>query len=339
KVKSEKITFLRFISLTLAAYLVMMSVPLVLARQDDEKTVDSIARSGDQKILAITYSSGGLLSLTIELYDASTGQLIRTVDVSPIVPRRIALSPTGDRIVYAGTGGELGIFNINTSTNNIILNYGAVSIDVLAWNPSNNEIAYTLGSGVYILDATSATVIRNVNTGTIRVVEMAWSPDGQKLATSHYTEDVFNPGVTRVNVKIWNLTSEENPVTSPLLTIENRGGGNIDWSPDETRLALLEKNRLFIYDLSAGQSEVDLPFDEESPATLVWSPDGRFVATGGTTIRIWDTSTWQVIRTIPVTGAAGSLQWSPNSEHLFNDGGPSGLYLDDAPIKEIGKEY
>lgn len=330
-----KLGCLQQIAILLISCLSLISMPYISAQESNEKSVYRIARSGNRRILAITYSSGGRLSSTIELYDSSTGQFLRTADVSPGVPERITLSPAGDRIAYAGTEGELGIFNTTTLTNTIISRSSSINVDVLAWNPMNDEIAYALGSGVYILDAASGSVVRTIGTGAIRVVELAWSPNGQELATSHYTEDAFKPSVPIISIKTWDLATGENQIISPTVTIENRGGGHMDWSPDATRLAILEHNRLFIYDLSSDQSVADLPFEENSPAIVVWSPDGRFVATGGTMIRIWDTKTWQVARTIPVTGAAVSLQWSPDSEHLYNDGGSSGLYLDDVPVSEI----
>lgn len=196
-------------------------------------------------------------------------------------------------------------------------------------------VAWTIGSSVDLVDVGTGQFAGTIASDAERITGIAWSPDGGYLATSHSAEDAFDPDVTHVTMQVWDVTSDEDIISTPTLRIDNRGGGGLAWNPEGTLLAASESQRLFIYNVSSNEIEADIPVDEESPTTIVWSPDGRFVATGGTMIRIWDTKTWQVARTIPVEGVAGSLQWSPDSEHLYNDGGPSGLYLDDVPISEI----
>ncbi len=302
------------------------------AKDNNDKLVDQIAKSGDQRILAVTYRSGGLLSTNVELYDSSSGELIRTVDLSPSIPFIIALSPSGDRIAHTSADGEIKVFDINSAIDTILLGGGAITLNDLKWNPTNDEIAYIVGSGIYILNALNGNPIRSIGGGIPLPVSVAWNPDGIRLATSHFSIDPFNSDIITVAIKVWDLSVSGEPLITPVLKIENRGGGDIAWSPDGTQLAMLESGGLLIYDVITNQANADLSFKEQYPVTVVWNPSGNQIATGGTLIRVWNTTTWELVKTMPVDGSAGTLQWSPDGKHLFNEGGTKGLYRDNMPV-------
>lgn len=305
----------------------------ISAQESSELSVYQIAKSGNQRVLAVTYNEGASSS-RIDLFDSLTSELLRTVDSSPIIPRRIALSPTGDRIAYVGAD-EFGLFDTNTGTRTPLLSNFATSIEGLVWNPVEAWVAWAQGSGVYITDATSGAIVRTIGAGSERIVAMAWSADGERLATSHYAVDPFNPGVANTTVKVWDLSSSETDLVTPVLVLEDRGGGELAWSPDDTRLAILENSQLMIFDVVSRQIVIEIPFDEEYRYTVVWNTAGSLLATGGNIIRIWDTSTWQIERTISVNEPVSTLQWSLDGQHIFHGGGPEGLYRDDIPVADI----
>jgi len=210
--------------------------------------VFQIARSGNGQVLGVQYNDVGVASV-VDLFDSSSGNLIGTVDLSPYAPKVIALSPTGDRLLFSDANSRLGVHDIATGVTTLILEGGEASIDSIAWNPVSDVVAWTLGSTVDIYDTSTDSFVAVISTSAERIVDLAWSPDGQRLATSHFANDLFDPNVTNVTVKLWNIIPSENILRIPILTIEDRGGGSISWSPDGSKLALLEDGGFAIYDI------------------------------------------------------------------------------------------
>ncbi len=154
--------------------------------------------------------------------------------------------------------------------------------------------------------------------------------------TSHATYFSSDSDDDRVNTRLWEdaLPAPSELIDTPVLTLEGRGGGRVAWSPDGERFAVLESDGMLIYDIASETVETIL-IDEMSLSMAVWSPDGNFLATGGAIIRIWDTTTWDVVTTItPEPGGAHTLQWSFDGQQIFYGGGRNGLYVADVAFSE-----
>lgn len=67
-----------------------------------------------------------------------------------------------------------------------------VWVDRLAWNPVNNQLAFSLGRNVQVWDATMPETAVTLNFDASSVLGLEWSPDGQYLAIAGYQ-----------GVKIW----------------------------------------------------------------------------------------------------------------------------------------
>lgn len=302
--------------------------------QQVNENVIQIARSGDGKLLAVTHAMGSSLSTLVKLYDSSNGQLLRTIDLSPVLPFLIALSPDGNQITYGTHNFEHGVVNTMTGDSQVFISGGATGIETLEWNPVNDKIAFSVGSGVHISDLADPSAFQMVGSSP-RILAIDWSPDGRYLATSHYSENPFDPEITYREINIWDVTanSSEQAIITPILTIENEGGA-LEWSSDGTKLAI-SRSGLLIYNIAHNSPEVYLPDDEKPFYTAVWHPDGHLLATGGNPIRIWDTENWEIVRTIAVEYVADALQWSSDGEHIFHNGGTQGLYWDEIPVSQL----
>jgi WD40 repeat protein len=300
------------------------------------KSVYQIAVSGDGRVLAVTYHSYPYRSI-IDFFDSASGQLLHTVDVAPLAANHLALSPTGDRLFFtSGGGSELSIYYSQTGITETLSRWTAVSIKRIGWNPANNEIAYALGGGVQIADAGTSEWLYAIGAGPGLVVDLSWTSDGSRLATSSYHESsrVLDSREIK-SIKVWDLSTSEKSLTVPMFGLEDQGGGSVALSPDGKRLAFIDDNQLMIYDVNSGQLEADLPVDTKELVQVVWNLTGDRLATGGSELRIWDTSSWEVEKEIKLDGTITQLQWSLDGEHVFNDGGVDGLYLDDKPVSEL----
>lgn len=70
-------------------------------------------------------------------------------------------------------------------------------IDKLAWNPTCNQLAFSLGRYVQIWDADSQTVITTLPFANSSVLDLAWRPNGENIAISG------NGGVKVWSTKDW----------------------------------------------------------------------------------------------------------------------------------------
>lgn len=118
-------------------------------------------------------------------------------------------------------------------------------------------------------------------------------------------------------------------------------------SPDGKRLASVHgqgfsvKGSLRIWDAATGQLLQRLDGLDTPMWVVKWSPDGRWIATGGHegSIQLWDTTTWQPLSRL--AGASGFIKyiaWSPDSQRIAT-GDANGILLiwDAASGKTLSK--
>jgi WD40 repeat protein len=112
--------------------------------------------------------------------------------------------------------------------------------------------------------------------------EIAWSPDGARLAAAIGSLGKGWP------IKIWRVADGKELVTCR---------GHLDtvtplaWSPDGRRLASGGRDgTVRIWDTAIGMELLALPGPSSGAHSLAWSPDGKRLAAGGENgaIKVWD---------------------------------------------------
>jgi WD40 repeat protein len=123
--------------------------------------------------------------------------------------------------------------------------------------------------------------------------DIAWSPDGRRLAVSGIGTAVFDvPSMT----KVFDLTPE---FDSP--------HGALAFSPNGALLAVASRNVIELWDLESGRSRPGTLHAQPGTATFIYrlafSPDGSKVAGGmfNGTVTVWDTDTG-LVATEPLVG-------------------------------------
>lgn len=130
----------------------------------------------------------------------------------------------GQFLAAGGQDGTLRIWSMNSLKLIAELENSRRWIDRLAWHPSCNQVAFSLGKKVQIWDAESRSAIAELNFENSSIFGIAWHPHGRHLAASGSK-----------GVKIWNaLRWDEVPRRLEIPS----ASGEIAWSGDGQRIAI-----------------------------------------------------------------------------------------------------
>ncbi|QPC82056.1 hypothetical protein G4Y79_20580 [Phototrophicus methaneseepsis] len=297
------------------------------AQQHRQVTVADIAKSGDDQILALQYD--GLPGI-VDFVDTNMGNLIDSIDFSPSTPLMIRLDTSGDRLLWSDSESTINVFNRLTRENTQIAPGGQFLLEDIDWSPTN-QIASAFSSFIMIYDALDGSVIDSTTSVSGYITNLAWSPNGQFIASSHRAQDIFNPTNELVSTEVYEILGEDIGEDA-IEILDDIGGYALAWSSDSSRIAGLKRSGFFVYNIETNSYEANINIDEELLGAIAWSPDDSRLAIGGSVIRVWDTNSWQLDREISVNGGVSTLQWTPDGQHISNNGGPDGLYIDNTPI-------
>ncbi|WP_437727631.1 pentapeptide repeat-containing protein [Sorangium sp. So ce861] len=188
------------------------------------------------------------------------------------------------------------------------------------------------------------------HTGTINA--LAWSPDGQRLATAGYDHTVrlwhadtglelarFEGHSDWVLAVAWRPDGQRLASAGYDLTVRiwHAGTGKerarleghadwvraVAWHPDGERLASgSDDQTVRIWDATTGRELVQLERHARGVMAVAWHPEGRRLATGdGTAVRIWDATTGKEIARIEghMRGVT-AVAWHPDGRRLATAG-------------------
>lgn len=108
-----------------------------------------------------------------------------------------------------------------------------------------------------------------------------------------------------------------NDAIVPLMRLGYGSVVDIAWSPNGETLAVATSIGMWLYDASDLQSPpVSIHDSVFGARTVTYSPDGRFLAAGGSEVHVWDTNTHALIRTFDANHVV-DLAFSPDSSQLI----------------------
>jgi WD40 repeat protein len=210
---------------------------------------------------------------TINLWEATTGRLLATVEEGSVPIREVALSPAGDRLAARDADGRLRVWTIDRSTREA----GTTIVSSLIWTETATAVAFSAdgtllaagrGDGtIGLLGASDGRLVRILSPGPDAgaVGALAADSDGSMLAS----------GSDDGSVRLWDMT---------------RGAlvARCAVGPAAIRAVAFGKGGLVgisargveVWDKQRGERLVNLEQHSRAVNTLSFSPDGRVFATG-----------------------------------------------------------
>jgi WD40 repeat protein len=235
----------------------------------------------DDRILSLSWSGDLIASSsednTMRVF-ASDGREVQRFEIFTNAVECVSWSPDGSMLAAASQDGTLAVWNMPGGGEAHRINAGHGSLTCVTWSPDGDLIA-TIGNSdqVRVYSAATGAQVRTMEGPGFSGAEVIWSPDGRLIATRPET----------ALLQVWNA----------------EGGNQIGvgwqgrdpaWSPEGTMLAGNLSRVVYIWDMDDdpgqfGQVLAQMPGHNGSISAVVWSADGRYIASSGEdrTIRIW----------------------------------------------------
>jgi WD40 repeat protein/tRNA A-37 threonylcarbamoyl transferase component Bud32 len=271
----------------------------------------AVAWSPDSKVVAAWTHSGSL----VQLRDAGSGKLIRDFVAHGTPGDTAALAPDGKRLAVPHWPSEMRIWEPGTGTSVRRLTFREWGANRPAWSPDGKRLAASIPPPVFVQlwDTANWTQALRINAKSPGGKWVAWSPNGKLIAAgSANTVDVHRAD-----------TGE------PIATLGESKAHcfGAAWSGDSRLLAMGSEERgqeLRLWDASTGKVRI-LGAGLGEVRALAFSPDGKFLASGGhagrVTVRIWAMPAGELRQEIKAqTGAITGLAWATDGKTLASWG-------------------
>ena len=272
---------------------------------------------------------------SLKIWDVKSGKNIKTINQDILQAKGMNFSPEGHCV-----GVSRGINHATFwSEQGQTVDFPHEDIISTAVSPDTHYVA-TGGRDkkIYLWDRATQ-ILRNTLSGhTGPIIHLTFSPDCKHLVStgSRVIEIEEKDGVEYMlmsadnhidkTAKIWNIENG-----NEIATLEHPSAvETVTFSPDNRYMATAVDQNVFLWDPKTWQKNITL--ETERVESLVFSPDGTFLAVGGTgkkpQIQLWNVNTTQLV--VEFSGHKSdveSVAFSPDGTLLASGGFDGVIYL------------
>ncbi|MCB0206708.1 MAG: WD40 repeat domain-containing protein, partial [Anaerolineae bacterium] len=262
-------------------------------------------------------SSGG--SGTARVWDATSGELVFTLEGHEAGIMSAEWSPKGDRILTASLDNSARIWEATTGKLLVTFTGHETGVDTCnilctpgssAWSPEGDRVVTGDQAGeIYIWDPGTGEKLVHLMGHTEWVNTTVWSPDGTRIAST------ADDGTAR----IWDASTGEE-----LFSYSLPQALRAYWSPDGERVMFVAWNGVdVIMVVNASSGEQLAVFDRQvNPCWADWSADGTLVVSGGREdVKVWNSTTGEIVhefRGHPLGACVANF--SPTNDQVVSSG-------------------
>jgi WD40 repeat protein len=299
--------------------------------QPSISTIESVGWNNIGTKIAASHNTG-----LLEVIDSTTSQLLQSFQLSPSITSRVltdvAWSPHNSNILAAATSelsmvGTIHILDAAIGQEIMTLAEGE-QINSISWHPDGSRIVGAIGyvadpvsfRYLNIWDTSTGQVSSEIPFSTSDIFSLDWSPDGSRIAG----------GAGDNNITVWDANT--GAVVNTLIG-HSYAVYAVAWSPDGSKLASASSimdPTIRIWNAISGQNVLVIP---SGAFNLAWSPDGTRIATADIdeNVRIWDTSTGELLDTVSQSAKVYDVAWSPDGSKLAIGNGSGTAEIITAP--------
>jgi WD40 repeat protein len=220
----------------------------------------------------------------IQVFDVSTGKVVRTLEVDAEGVGALAVSPDGKWCAHAAPGGAVKVRDAVTGAESQILQCFNDQIWYLVFSPDGSRLlGVDNASRLKIWDRATGREIAATRLPDVFVIRVRYSPDGKRLAVVGLQQQSHAGEIRTLDAQ----TGRE------LAALKGHTLNVMDaaFSPDGQRLATCSWDRTVrLWDLASGQEILTLRGHTRPVGSVRFISGGNCLisASGDRTVRIWD---------------------------------------------------
>lgn len=273
------------------------------------KGISSVAFSPDGKCIV-----SGSSDATVRVWDAETGEALRTLTGHSRDVSSVAFSPDGNVIASGSLDGALKIWQVG-GTRSVVFAGHSDSVVGVSFSPEGERIASCSWDGtVKVWDAGNGRETLTLKGHSSLVLGVSFSSDGARIASC---------GGDKI-VKVWDAQSGEE-ITA--LSGHQNQVNCVAFSPDCSQLLSgADKGSLRLWDLKTYKDR--LIFNGTDVWGADFSPDGRHVVADGGTI--WDARTLKKVAKLSGDARPRRPVFGPHGQRVIGSTGAGNVVVWDA---------
>jgi len=272
--------------------------------------VTSLSISPDGK-----YAVSGDQSALINLWNLSTGEIVKTFKGHTNFITSLAFSPDGKFFLSGSRDKTLRLWDISRQESLQTFEGHQDRVNCLSFTP-DGKFAISGGSDktlkFWFLDRGKC--LKTFEGHSHSVEALCISPDGKYVLSGSRDKTLCLRDISSEKI-IRSFTGHENHINSLCISPE----GKFAFSAGGSDLGHKD-NTIRIWDLERGECIKILKGHNSYINSISLSPDGNFILSGSedSTIRLWDTATGQSIRTFETDGGVSSLAISSDGKFALS---------------------